>query len=237
VKVKLDKKTHTYTNSKGSVYKSVSSLIEQFVPFFDFEQKSYDYSLKYGIPVEEVRKSWRDKNRLSTDYGQKIHREIENLITENIFEHKDKIFNDIIQQVKKFKGAQAQFKSEEIIHDDNFMVAGTSDLIVERKSDFDIIDFKTNKKIKYLNPFEDKFLLFPVDNIPNAEYFKYALQLSLYGYLYEQKTKKTLYRLVMFWFKRKDPENYELFEGEWVRYSLPYLKEEAMAILEYGAKK
>lgn len=235
--VVLDKKTHTYTNKAGEVYKSVSALIDQFVPFFDFEQKSYDYSLKHGIPVEEVRKSWRDKNKLSTTYGHKIHSVIENLISENVFKHEDKIYNDILQQVEKFNVKQSKLKSEEIIHDETFKVAGTSDLIVERKNDFDIIDFKTNKKIKYVNPFDDKFLLFPVNNIPNSEYFKYALQLSLYGYLYELKTNKKLHRLIMFWFKRRDPENYEIFEGEWVRYSLPYLKEEAMALLEYGAKK
>jgi hypothetical protein len=237
VKVKLDKKTHTYTNNTGEVYKSVSALIDQFVPFFDFEQKSYDYSLKYGIPVEDVRKSWREKNKLSTDYGHKIHSVLENLISESIFKHENKIYNDILQQVAKFNDKHSKLKSEEIIHDSTYKVAGTSDLIVERKNDFDIIDFKTNKKIKYVNPFEDKFLLFPVNNIPNAEYFKYALQLSLYGYLYEQKTGKKLYRIIMFWFKRKDPDNYELFEGEWQRYSLPFLKEEAIALLEYGSRK
>lgn len=237
MKVVLDKKTHTYTTNKGEKYKSVSKLIEQFVPFFDFEQKSYDYSLKYGIPVEEVRASWREKNKKSTEYGHKIHKIIEEQIKVKDFSHKEKIYTKVLKEVQKYISIKDQIFTEEILHCDNHKIAGTSDLIIERKADFDIIDFKTNKKIKFENPYEDSFLLFPLNTIPNAEYFKYALQLSLYAYMHELKTNKKAYRLIIFWFKRKNIDDYECFDGEWVKYSLPYLKEEVELILEYGARK
>jgi hypothetical protein len=237
VSVTLDKDSHIYTSSSGEVYKSVSSLINQFVPFFDFEQKSYDYSAKHGIPVEDVRRSWKEKNKKSTDYGQLIHEQIELNIRKKQFNHNDKIYNDILQSVEKFIIPNSKIYSEQIISNDNFKIAGTSDLIIERKTDFDILDFKTNKKIKFENPFEDKNLLFPVEHLPNAEFFKYALQLSLYAYMHELKTGKKLYRLMIFWFKRKRPEDYSSFEGKWVKYSLPYLKEEIELILDYGSSK
>jgi hypothetical protein len=237
VKIKLNAETHTYTNSKNEKYKSVSSLIDQFVPFFDFEQKSYDYSVKYNIPVEEVRKDWRDKNKNSTVFGKKIHSHIEKLIKEENYSHSEKIYDQIGQQIKAFSKKGVKFLTEEIIHCNEFKIAGTSDLIVDRKTDFDIVDFKTNKKIKFENNFEDKFLLYPLNYLPNAEYFKYALQLSLYGLMYEKLTDKSLYRLIMFWFKRKNPDDYSCLDGTWVKYSLPYLKEEAKMLLEYGAGK
>lgn len=237
MKVTLEKKTHTYKTDAGVKYKSVSSLIDQFVPFFDFEQKSYDYAIKYNIPVEEVRANWREKNKKSTDYGQKIHGKIEELLSEKTFVHKDKIYNEIVQHVERLITPKTKLLTEHIIHNNEFKVAGTSDLILERKNDFDIVDFKTNKKIKFENPFDDGMLLFPLNHIPNAEYFKYSLQLSLYAYMYELMTEKQLYRMCIFWFKRKKPEDYELFEGTWVKYPLPYLREEAKTILEYGAKK
>lgn len=237
MKVTLDKKTHTYQSDKGVRYKSVSALIDQFVPFFDFEQKSYDYSVKYGIPLEEVRSNWKEKNRLSTEYGHKIHSVLEESIRSKTFTHKDKIYDSILKELAKYLHKNEKFLSEQILFNEDYRVAGTTDLILERKNDFDIIDFKTNKKIKFENNFEDAFLLFPVNNLPNAEYFKYALQLSLYAYMHELKTNRNVYRLIIFWFKRKKVEDYNCFEGEWVKYSIPYLKEEAKLVLEYGAKK
>jgi hypothetical protein len=50
-------------------------------------------------------------------------------------------------------------------------------------------------------------------------------------------TKKRAYRLVVFWLKRKKPEDYSQLDGTWVRYSMPYLREEAELVIEYGANK
>jgi hypothetical protein len=236
VKITLDSKTHTYSTRQGINYKSVSALIDQFVPFFDFEQKSYDYAKKYGIPVEEVRSNWREKNKNSTVFGHTIHTNIEKLITEQKTEHKDKIYDQIIKEVNKFNTKGSQLLTEQIIYNDEYKIAGTSDLIVDRKNDFDIIDFKTNKKIKFENPFNE-LLLYPVHHLQNAEYFKYSLQLSLYALMQEKLANKKAYRLVMFWFKRKKPEDYECLEGTWLKYSIPYLKEEAEMLIEYGAGK
>jgi hypothetical protein len=237
VKITLDHKTHTYTNRDGQKYKSVSALIEQFTPFFDFEQKSYEYSLKHGIPVEEVRNNWREKNVKSTTFGKQIHSTIETLITEKAKSHDEKIYDQIIKEISRFDVKGSKFLTEEIIYNNDHRLAGTSDLIVERKEDFDIIDFKTNKKIKFENSFEDQNLLYPVAHLKNAEFHKYALQLSLYAYMYEKLTKKRAYRLVVFWLKRKKPEDYSQLDGTWVRYSMPYLREEAELVIEYGANK
>lgn len=237
MKVTLDHESHIYSSNTGITFKSVSALIEQFVPFFDFEQKSYDYSIKHGIPVEEVRANWREKNKLSTVYGKKIHGTIEKLLTEKTFCHKEEIYNSVLKEVEKLIEKGSKFTSEKIIHNEEYKIAGTSDLIIERKDDFDIVDFKTNKKIKFDNNFDDGTLLFPLNHIPNAEFFKYSLQLSLYAYMHELSSKKRLYRLLIYWFKRKKPDDYNSYEGTWVRMALPYLKEEAKLMLEYGAKK
>lgn len=237
MKITLDHKTHTYTNKEGHKYKSVSALIEQFTPFFDFEQKSYDYSLKHGIPVEDVRANWREKNKQSTVFGKEIHSNIEKLITEKTESHNEKIYDQIIKEISRFREKGSKFLTEQIIHNDDYKLAGTSDLIIERKNDFDIIDFKTNKKIKFENNFDESNLLYPVAHLRNAEFHKYALQLSLYALMYEKLTGKRVYRLIVFWLKRKNPEDYNQLEGSWVRLSVPYLKEEAELVIEYGTSK
>jgi hypothetical protein len=132
---------------------------------------------------------------------------------------------------ESFKG---EFLLEHTVWDTENKIAGTSDLIVDGKSIFSIVDFKTNKQIKYVNDFEDKFLLKPINHLPNSEYFKYALQLSFYAYLYNLRTGKQLDRLCFYWLKRKNNSYNDLDNCNWIRHNVPYLREEVKKLLDYA---
>lgn len=228
---------HTYTDELGIEYTSVTRFINQFVPQFDFEQKSKTYAAKYGLHVENVRADWNQKNKLSTDFGTKIHTLIEDSIKNDVLIPGPyfNVVNEITDIVKKsFKGS---FLTEYIVFDEATKIAGTSDLIIENKNTFSIIDFKTNKQIKYTNDFEDKYLLEPIDHLPNSEYFKYSLQLSFYAYFFSKIKNKQVDRLSFFWLKRKDSKDYDnMSKAKWVRYNVPYLREEVLECIGYHGK-
>lgn len=234
----LDPTTHTYLDADDVQYQSVTRFINKFVPEFDFENKSKQYAAKYGLDVEEVRDSWKQKNKQSTDFGTLIHESIEyRLKNKNL--PKDCNDPDVIENIaskieEEFR--PGEFLLEQIIWDKDYKLAGTSDLIIDNSDTFSIVDFKTNKQIKYTNVYEEKFLLKPVDHLPNGEYFKYALQLSFYAYMFNKKTGKTLDRLSFFWLKRKNNSYENLKDVRWVRYNVPYLKEEILDMLEYDRK-
>jgi hypothetical protein len=61
--ITLDQETHTYTDSSGKEYQSVTRFINKFVPQFNFDQQSQRYAAKYGMEVEDVRKDWKLKNK------------------------------------------------------------------------------------------------------------------------------------------------------------------------------
>lgn len=233
--VTLDPKTHTYKDAKGVEYFSVTRFINKFVPEFDFENKSKQYASKYGLDVEEVRESWKQKNKQSTDFGTLIHEQIENkLLSKETTESKfDFVVDAIVERVKKDFN-DGKFLLEHAVWDVDKRIAGTSDLIVEHKNSFNIIDFKTNKQIKYTNDYSEKFLLKPIDHLPNGEYFKYALQLSFYAFLYKKLTDKMPHRLCFYWLKRKNNSYEDMSSSKWLRYNVPYLEEEVITLLEYG---
>jgi ATP-dependent exoDNAse (exonuclease V) beta subunit len=235
--IALDKENHIYTDKDGVEYTSITRFINNFTPQFDFENKSKIYASKYGLNVEEVRRDWKQKNKDSTDFGTKIHTLIEQAINDDVlipgfgFEVVNKIYTELKQLTGKFH-------TEIIVNSNKHKIAGTSDLIIENDDSFSVIDFKTNKQIKYTNEFEDKYLLSPIDHLPNSEYFKYSLQLSFYAYLFAQKTNKKVDRLAFYWLKRKNSKDYENLTGSsWVRYNIPYLKEEVEACLQFHERK
>lgn len=234
--VTLDPTTHTYRDSNNNEYISVTRFINKFVPQFDFELKSKQYAAKYGIDVEEVRRSWNQKNKDSTEFGTKIHEQIENNLKNKNFIIQEE-YSDLVTEISveiKNKFDEGKYLLEHPVFDEGYKIAGTSDLIVDNKSVFSVVDFKTNKKIKFTNDFNDKFLFDPISHLPNSEYFKYALQLSFYAYLYEKKTQKKLSRLCFYWLKRKNDSYTSLKDCKWIRYNVPFLKEEVEMCLQYA---
>lgn len=233
--VVLEPISHTYSDELGREYKSVTRFINQFVPQFDFEQKSKNYATKYGMNVDDVREKWTKKNKDSTDFGTKIHALIENSINKNVISPGPFLKPVKIVTEELFNNFDGEFITESVIYDTENFIAGTSDLIVDSAKSFSIVDFKTNKQIKYTNEFEDKFLLKPISHLPNSEYFKYSLQLSFYAYFYSNLTSKHVDRLCFYWLKRSKTEDYESAAGAtWVRYNVPYLKEEVISCLNYA---
>jgi ATP-dependent exoDNAse (exonuclease V) beta subunit len=230
----LDVESHTYTDSTGEKYESVTRFINKFVPSFDFDAQSKRYAAKYGLNVDDVRAGWRKKNEDSTNFGTKIHSLIESYLNEEkIPEDKTfKVIESICDEIRSCN--KGKYLIEEIVYNEKRKIAGMSDLIVVNGDSFNVVDFKTNKQIKHGNDYQDKFLLKPVDHLPNGEYFKYSLQLSFYAYFFTELTGKKVDRLCFYWLKRKKIENYDDLTGaQWCRYNVPYLKEEVENCLRY----
>ena len=123
--------------------------------------------------------------------------------------------------VTKVIGNYKKVHSEKLLSLNDYEVAGTSDLIYEREDDFIVADFKTNKKYRFSTDFNDYFKA-PVDHLPYCEFNTYALQLSLYAYMYEQETGKKCAKLVTFY----------LQEDKWIPYHANYLKTDIINILK-----
>lgn len=217
--VTFDANTHTYTNEHGEKYISVSTLLGEYKKPFDKEFFSRITAKKRGVSQDVVLKEWEQNTKNACDFGKVVHSIIEDYIKSGII--KDAEIVDAFKKV--FIKKYVTIHSERILFSDKDKIAGTSDMIVDVNSDtFDVYDLKTNTKFDFDNKYNE-YLLKPVHHLQNCKYNTYALQLSLYAYLYSLETGKKPRRLAIFYWDKKDFQVY----------NVPYMYWETVVLLKH----
>lgn len=219
----FDEAAHTYTSTKtGEKYISVTTLLGKYKTPFDKDLHSTRVANKNGVPKEMVLEMWRQEAKTATDKGTKIHKLMENYIINGDKDEEFQYLYDSYDNVVKISiDRHKAVNSEMLLHNDEFKIAGTSDLIYDHGDYFTISDFKTNKKFKYSSEFNDYFKA-PISHLQYCEHNVYALQMSLYAKLYEEMTNKKCKKIVVFY----------LQNNNWVDIHCNYLKLEVEAILK-----
>jgi hypothetical protein len=222
--VVFDEKAHTYTHGEHGKLISVTTLLGKYKKPFNSQLHASRVAKREGVSTEMVLETWEAEKNKACDKGTKIHKLLEDYIS----------FGEVLQDYgwlyKSYdKGVEHhidKFKSiacEKLLHDDEYKVAGTADLIYEHSNDeFTLGDFKTNKKFRFCSPFGER-LLDPVDHLHNCEFNVYALQLSMYAYMHEKLTGKKCRKLVIFY----------LSGDRFSAYHCNYLKRDIEKILEH----
>jgi hypothetical protein len=224
----LFKENHVYRSpKKGDVYESVSSILSKIKPKFDVEGKAIEYASKKKMDVEDVLSLWEEKKNVGLNFGTMIHENIETFFNEK--KVLNERYSEIIKEVYNLVYVDGAY-SELICFDKNKKVCGTADYVQFKENSFVISDFKTNLKFNFENAFNDKFLLTPVNHLPNSEYFIYALQLSFYARMISNLTGLMCESLNIYWLKRQI-DTKDTFRAKWLKYTVPYLKKEVEDIL------
>lgn len=227
----FDEKSHTYTNTKtNNRYVSVTTLLGKYKKPFDSNTHSKRVAEREGVTQEFVLESWKATTKVATDRGTKIHKLMEDFVKfGGVDDSYSYLFKSYDRFVSKYIGNYKQVLSEELLFLHDYEIAGTTDLIYERKDDFIVADFKTNKKYRFSNDFNEYFLS-PVDHLTYCEFNVYALQLSMYAKIFEVMSGKKCNKIVTLY----------LEEDKWVPYHANYLKTDVTNILEHyklNAKK
>lgn len=219
----FDEAAHTYTSTKtGEKYISVTTLLGKYKTPFDKDLHSTRVANKNGVPKEMVLEMWKQEAKTATDKGTKIHKLMEKYIIngdkDEEFQYLYDSYDNVVEtSIDRHKAVN----SEMLLHNDEFKIAGTSDLIYDHGDYFTISDFKTNKKFKYSSEFNDYFKA-PISHLQYCEHNVYALQMSLYAKLYEEMTNKKCKKIVVFY----------LQNNNWIDIHCNYLKLEVEAILK-----
>lgn len=75
---------------------------------------------------------------------------------------------------------------ELLLYDDELEIAGQADWVLKVGNTIHIKDYKTSKDVDKTG-FMEEMLLYPVNNLLNAKFFIYSLQMSLYALILERK--------------------------------------------------
>jgi len=226
----FNEKAHTYTDPEDHFqYLSVTRWVEQYKPYFDEMGWAKKIATREGVSVGFILEDWEKKREDSKLFGTAVHR-----ILETYFKSGKIIDSPLKHIVEKFIQLNVTLDKkncffEKLVFNKELKIAGTSDVIMHNtgKKTFNVYDFKTNKKLRYASAFKET-LNSPLSHYPCSEYFTYALQLSMYAYLYKLMSGLEPNRLKIFWYNRVEPENYKNLDGEWQIINVPYLEEDIL---------
>lgn len=226
--LKFNPVAHTYINPyTEEAYISTTQLISKFKKPFDVDKVSKRVAEKEGVTQEEIKERWKKINNDSKTYGSKIHSVLEDYNSAKIVTEG---YEDLIRSYKSL-GVVADDDTllvEEKLFNHHFKLAGTADIIrLEEKGGFSVFDLKTNKKFNLFNQYSE-YLLHPLTHLTACEYTTYALQLSLYAYMYQGMTGRNVNQLGVIYYNKES--------NEFVYYPVPFMKSDVSLILDYYAK-
>ena len=197
----FDPKAHTYTHkATGEKLISVTTLLSKFKKPFDRDRHATRVANREGVPKEMVLEMWEDEKNKACTRGTEIHKLLEEYIKSGeTVENYGWLFKSYDRAVERHIDKFDKILSETLVYDEMFKVSGTTDLIYEHKdNEFTLGDFKTNKKFKFSSPFSEKMLK-PLDHFHVCEFNTYALQLSMYAYMYEKITGNKCRKCIIFY--------------------------------------
>jgi len=210
--VQFDKEKHRYADEHGNEFISVTTLIKKYSNEFDpTGEITQRYAFKNGLSVEQVKAQWELKAKTSRDRGTFLHKVIEDYLNTGML---DQNYYTLINEVNKL-GLTGNKKCEVVLYNEKYKLAGITDLVI---NGCEVYDWKTNKVFNYFSKYNQK-LLHPLDHLDDCEYNKYAIQLSLYGYMLG-----TVRRLGILWI---NPE----YKIQYI--PVPYMKQEVEYLLQH----
>ena len=213
----------------------------------------------YGLTPEKIIEIWNAESKRATDLGTFYHnqREADILECDSITRYDIKL--EVIAPKVDEKGIKTASEQkltdgiypEHLVYMKSAGVCGQSDLVEIADNIVYITDYKTNKEIKTssfvnwegLSQKMDQ----PISHLDDCNYFHYALQLSIYMYMIIKHNPKLkpgslILHHVAFETEGEDEFGYPISKlnaqgepivKEIIPYTLPYLKEEVIAIFNW----
>lgn len=223
----FDPAAHSYTNElTGERYLSCTQLLSRYKKKFEADMHAARVAAKRDTTKEAILAEWAANTKARCDYGTSIHEAIEEcILTGNVVPGFEKCIEGL-KQVAPFKFKKV--KSEHLLYNHEFKIAGTSDIIEDVGTNrFNVYDFKTNKEFTFENKYNE-YLLQPLQHLSCCDYNSYAIQLSLYATMYGNMSERTLNRMGLLYWSEE--------EEKWSFYPVPYMKHEVLMLLNHYKK-
>lgn len=237
---------HTYKiDGESSANLSVTGLVNTVKEPFDEEKWATIKGKELGFTPEQMKLVWKKNNQMATYQGSTLHNYIDNYYQNKVKPYNrdlakailgdvlhDKMYENLKVLVKQFNNFYSDtseyilpIKNEFVVGDlGDTRICGMLDMLAYNTltEQFEIFDFKTNKKFAKASNFE-KSLLSPVNHLDECEFNIYSLQLSLYKMFIQKYTDIKIDKLKIVWFSVLN-DAYQVIE-------LKYYPEECLALL------
>lgn len=238
-------KTHTYYNDLGT-YTSVTTKLKS-LDSSDWDEIKKNYANKNNLTIEQVTELWNNQ----AINGTKVHALKESYDTGESYEsilNRDTNSNDILKSENLKDTILIGKYPELIVYSNKYKIAGKIDLpIFNEDKSFIIKDYKTDKIINFeptayynkkTNKKEIKYFKSPINYIPNTNWNKYQLQISIYAAILENYGYMFKGGYINHITVARDKNGNYILENDKPiiiseqEYEIKYLKDEAIKILE-----
>ena len=206
----------------GKPFVSVTTLLHQYSDSFDEEYWLNRKSEELNIPKYQIKRAWNFINVKGTMKGSLIHDYAENRLLNKVFRYPE---SDIIDEfgfdpvsveyditkkhadsfIKASKDKLIPVKTELVVYDEESLIAGMADLLYYnvRENEYQIWDWKTNKKFTKKTDYYLKGLFNALDN---SDLEVYSLQLETYKYIIEKNTNIKLGKSYLVWLSHNNDD-------------------------------
>ena len=237
-RIEFDEPTHRYTiDGTSDKWTSCTGFIHDFFPHFDPRAalsaikrgKNYATSKYYGKSDQEILDGWSASGKEASGLGTAMH-----LAIEQFMNSAHDIIDPAVKKTKEWEyfnnfwadcgGDLVPYRMEWEVFSTEHRLAGSIDAIFYRPSDgkYVIYDWKRSRQIKSDNEHEKGY--YPLDHLPNCNYWHYSLQLNIYKWFLETfygLEIADLYLIIL----HPDNKNYR-------RLRLNFLPDEVQAMLQ-----
>lgn len=204
----FEESTHTYTDSLGTKYTSVTKFVHELCPEQNWDKIAENYAIKHNMPISDVKKMWDEKKNIAASMGTQVHSYMEFLWKRKHYQPEVPIGDyELVRQngLAAYKSLSRRFvpiRNEFIVYKPEWSLCGTIDfLCYDRGKDcIAILDWKTNVKIDRDNKFQE--CIGPLNGLPDCNYIHYSAQLSTYKLLIERVTDLRVGELALVHLKR-----------------------------------
>lgn len=195
-RIKFQDEGHKYWidgNDKDLI--SSTTFIHTFFGHFDSEKminnilksKKYndpDYKY-YKMTGEEIKKQWDDSGFNARTEGTKMHKDIEDFYNEIEVDNESEEFEQFLKFYKDHEDLEI-YRTEWLIFSDLLKITGSIDAtFINKDGTLSLGDWKRSKEITK-ESYGGQCGKFPLQHIPDSNYYHYSLQLNLYRTILER---------------------------------------------------
>ena len=196
----FDEGPHIYTIDGDSDYLSVTTWNHSHFPKFNADKiiekmmnsKNWKDSPYFGMKPYEIKRKWRNNGQEAAKAGTAMHYDIECFYNDMEVEVDEdcKEWQYFEKFHEKIGSKMNPYRTEWMIWDKELRFAGSIDMVFENPDGtLQIYDWKRCKEIKKDNKW-DSAITPCISNIPDSNYWHYALQLNTYKYIIEKNYGK-----------------------------------------------
>ena len=216
--IRFKESGHIYTINGNSNYKSVTTWLNSYFEKFDADSiidkmmisPKWSTNKYFGKTKIEIKTLWRQNGDESARLGTRLHKLIENYY--NGIDAYDpsieyKYFKDFTKDYDL-----RPYRTEWMIYDEELCLAGSIDMVfMNDNGSVSIYDWKRCKSVDIYSDF-NKWGLYPINDIPDTNYWHYVIQLNTYRMIIEKHYALNVKEMILICMHPELDASYQKYE-------------------------